>query len=75
MGLMPVFAKGLLSILDAYTLNFYRFVGSALILGVYLLYKKNPVVHTQLSSKLYLVLFVAVMDLLLNHLAVQLVVF
>ncbi len=66
-GLLPVVSKGVLDKVDAYTLNFYRFVAATLILSLYLVLKKGPVISVQLRAKDLVLLLFAVVGLLANH--------
>ena len=66
-GLLPVVSKGVLDKVDAYTLNFYRFVVATLILSLYLALKKGPVISVQLRAKDFVLLLFAVVGLLANH--------
>lgn len=66
-GLLPVVSKGLLDTVDAYTLNFYRFVTATLLLSVYLYFKGQSPVLVKAKPKHYLLLILAVVGLLVNH--------
>ncbi|MCB1679810.1 MAG: DMT family transporter [Halioglobus sp.] len=66
-ALLPVVSKGLLDTVDAYTLNFYRFVMASLILSVYSLAKSGAPLATARTRWHYAIFGVAVAGLLLNH--------
>tara|TARA_R110001599_G_scaffold353861_1_gene600694 strand:+ start:29202 stop:30128 length:927 start_codon:yes stop_codon:yes gene_type:complete len=66
-GLLPVSAKGLTEFMDPYTINFFRFALAIVPLGLYLLTKRREVVHGRLGIRGMLLLVVAVVALLLNH--------
>ncbi|MCF7982661.1 MAG: DMT family transporter [Pseudomonadales bacterium] len=66
-GLLPVSSKGLLDTVDAYTLNFYRFVVATILLGVYLGLKGTPPILMKLQPKHYGLMVSAVLGLLVNH--------
>lgn len=66
-GLLPVASKGLLDIVDPYTLNFYRFVVAVIFLSGYLRIKGQKAALVPLQTKHYLLLVVAVGGLLANH--------
>ena len=67
-GMLPVVSKGLLDVVDAYTLNFYRFVVATILLSFYLYLKGQPAVLVRLQPRQYLLLIAAVIGLLVNHL-------
>ncbi len=66
-GLLPVSAKGLVAVFDAYTLNFYRFIAAIIPLAFYLLSKNRKMLYRPLTKQSILILVVAVAGLLLNH--------
>jgi drug/metabolite transporter (DMT)-like permease len=66
-GLLPVSAKGLIEILDAATLNFYRFLVAIIPLALYLLIKNKRAFYSRLHKKSIALLVIAVAGLLLNH--------
>jgi len=66
-GLLPVVSKGLLDAVDAYTLNFYRFVVATIMLATYLVLKGAPPILTRLQPKHYGLMASAVIGLLINH--------
>jgi len=66
-GLMPVSAKGLTGVLDAYTLNFSRFLAAIIPLLLYLLIKNRKAIYQPLSKKTLVLILFAIAGLLTNH--------
>lgn len=66
-GLLPVVSKGILDAVDAYTLNFYRFIVAIFVLGAYIRLKNISINLKKLTTKHFLLLACAVTGLFLNH--------
>lgn len=66
-GLLPVVSKGILDAIDAYTLNFYRFIVAIFVLMTYIRLKNVFINFKKLTAKHFLLLACAVVGLFLNH--------
>ena len=66
-GLLPIVSKGVLSAIDPYTLNFYRFLLVTPPLLLYLFIRRQPLPASGMRVKHYLLLLAAIGGLLGNH--------
>jgi drug/metabolite transporter (DMT)-like permease len=67
-GLLPIALKGVLDGLDAYTTAWFRFFGSGVLVGAFVIYKKNLPSPTLLRGPVLLLLSFCVVGLCGNYL-------
>lgn len=67
-GILPIALKLLLSSMDVYSITWYRFLAAALVLGLFLLRRKNLPPLSTLSQHAWLLLAIAALGLTGNYL-------
>ncbi len=66
-GVLPIILKTLLDSLDGYTITWFRFSISALIMPLFILIRKKGTSLRSLNIKIFSLVFIAALSLLLNH--------
>ena len=66
-GLLPIAIKELLKTMDPWTITFYRFIGAAFVMGIYLYYKHNLPKIKAINKQIALLLILCILGLCSNY--------